>query len=85
VRDQIGGDGSGDLAAVLRAALSALPDDPRTSKARRAVDRTYFHGPVTQEAAAEVLGMAFSTYRRHLQAGSSLLADQLWRWELFGP
>lgn len=84
VRDHAVGEGDADLAVVLRAALQALPDDPRTAKARRALDRTFFHGAVTQEAAAEVLGMAFSTYRRHLQAGTALLTDMLWRWELFG-
>lgn len=73
-----------DVAALLRYALAALPDDPRTDKARRAVERTYFHGTLSQEAAAEVLGMAFSTYRRHLQAGTALLVETLWRWELYG-
>lgn len=72
------------LGVVLREALANLPDDPRTAKARRAVERTYFHGALSQEAAAEVLDMAFSTYRRHLKAGVELLVDQLWRWELYG-
>lgn len=39
---------------------------------------------MTQEAAAEVLDMAFSTYRRQLAAGIDLLVDRLWRWELYG-
>lgn len=80
-------DGTGGAAAVervVRAAFAALMDDPRTERARRAVARTYLHGAVSQEAAAEVLGMAFSTYRRHLAAGVELLIEQLWRWELYG-
>lgn len=84
VRDHAGTDPVANLGAVLRDALVYLPDDPRTDKARRAVERTYFHGAVSQEAAAEVLDLAFSTYRRHLKAGVELLVDQLWRWEVYG-
>jgi hypothetical protein len=72
------------LSEVLRDARTALEDDPRTEKARRALDRTYFHGTTTQEAAAEVLDMAFSTYRRHLKTGTDALVETLWRWELYG-
>jgi carotenoid cleavage oxygenase len=49
---------------TLREAQAALPDDPRTEKARRALDHTYFHGATSREAAAGTLHMAFSTYRR---------------------
>ena len=73
------------LERVLRRAAASLPDVPRTAAARRALDRTYLHGAVTQEAAAEVLDLPFSTYRRHLAAGTALLVDVLWRWELYGP
>lgn len=69
---------------TVRAAFEALDDHPRTERARRSVARTYLHGAVTQEAAAEVLDMAFSTYRRHLRRGIELLIDRLWRWELYG-
>ncbi len=76
--------GGAAVERVVRGAFAALVDDPRTDRARRAVARTYLHGAVSQEAAAEVLGMAFSTYRRHLAAGVELLIEQLWRWELYG-
>lgn len=72
------------LGDVLRDAKAALEVDPRTDKARRALDRTYFHGTTSQEASAEVLHMAFSTYRRHLKAGIDALVGTLWRWELYG-
>ena len=72
------------LDRLLRRAAAALPDMPRTALPRRALDRTYFHGATTQEAAAEVLDMAFSTYRRHLATGTALVVDVLWRWELYG-
>ena len=84
VRDTPGDDGPARLVDTIRAAFAALDDDPRTRRARRAVDRTYLHGAVTQEAAAEVLDMAFSTYRRHLAKGVDQLVHQLWRWELYG-
>lgn len=84
VRDRSEPDPVARLRAVLRESLERLPEDPRTDKARQALDRTYFHGAVSQEAAAEVLDMAFSTYRRHLKAGLELLIDQLWRWEIYG-
>jgi hypothetical protein len=84
VRDQPDHDGPDALAGTLREAFAALDDHPRTERARRAVDRTYFHGAVTQEAAAEVLDMAFSTYRRHLATGVGLLVDRMWQWELYG-
>jgi hypothetical protein len=72
------------LKAVVQDAFGSLDADPRTESARRALERTYLHGAVSQEAAAEALGMAFSTYRRHLAAGVELLLDALWQWELFG-
>ncbi len=84
VRDGPGAGGPNGLAETLREAFVALEDHPKTERARRAVDRTYLRGAVTQEAAAEVLGMAFSTYRRHLATGIELLVDQMWEWELYG-
>jgi hypothetical protein len=69
---------------ALRTAVAELPDVPRTAKARRAVERTFLHGAVTQEAAAEVLDLPFSTYRRHLAAGIAMVAEVLWRWEVYG-
>lgn len=76
--------GAAGVEQVVRKAFASLADDARTERARRALARTYLHGAVSQEAAAEVLGMAFSTYRRHLGAGVELLVEQLWRWELYG-
>ncbi len=72
------------LGQAVRAAVSALPEAPRTDKARRAVERTFLHGSVTQETAAEVLDLPFSTYRRHLAAGIAMVAEVLWHWEVYG-
>ena len=45
---------------------SAAP--PGVRRPRRVLDRTFVRPAPTQEAAAEVLGLPFSTYRRHLAA-----------------
>jgi DNA-directed RNA polymerase specialized sigma24 family protein len=62
--------------------VDALRDDPRESKLHRALATTYFHGTPTQEAAAERLGLPFSTYRRHLTRGIERVCDQLWEREI---
>jgi hypothetical protein len=38
----------------------------------------------TQEAAAELLGLPFSTYRGHLTRGVERVCDRLWQRELYG-
>ena len=44
--------------------------------------RTFLKGAPTQEAAAEVLGLPFSTYRRHLTKAIEQLAELLWADEI---
>ncbi|HEX2316184.1 MAG TPA: AAA family ATPase [Thermomonospora sp.] len=66
------------LAGLLWEAAEALRADPRGQKEYRAVDRTYLRPAATQERAAEVLGLPFSTYRRHLTAGVRRIVDTLW-------
>jgi hypothetical protein len=39
----------------------------------------------TQEAAAEALGVPFSSYRRHLGQGVGRVVSWLWDREVFGP
>lgn len=73
------------LVACVRCAVDLLESDPRTAVAARALDRTYLRPAATQERAAEVLDLPFSTYRRHLRAGAERLCDVLWSWELHGP
>jgi hypothetical protein len=48
----------------------------------RVLDRTFVRPAPTQEAAAEVLGLPFSTYRRHLAAAVDDLVDLLWAVEI---
>ena len=44
--------------------------------------RTYVRAAPTQEAAAEVLGLPFSTYRRHLAKAIDQVTDLLWAVEI---
>jgi hypothetical protein len=72
------------LADLLVEATDTLAADPRDAKLHRAVATTYFRGVPTQEAAAERLGLPFSSYRRHLAAGVARLTAWLWDRELHG-
>jgi AAA ATPase-like protein len=72
------------LAALLREAAALLAADPRDDKLLRAVDRTYLRPATTQERAAELLGLPFSTYRRHLTRGVARIVAGLWERELYG-
>jgi hypothetical protein len=72
------------LADVLRTAVEVLGRHPRDDKLMRAVERTYLRPIPNQEAAAEVLGLPFSTYRRHLTQGVARLVARLWEQEIYG-
>ena len=72
------------LARLLLAAVDALRRHPRDDKLLRAVERTYVRPAPTQEAAAELLGLPFSTYRRHLSQGAQRVVAFLWDHELYG-
>lgn len=85
VRDRAGGSPADVLAEAVRRAAEATRADPRDEKLHRAVDRTYLRPAQTQEGAAEVLGLPFSTYRRHLNAGIGRIVELLWQQELYGP
>jgi hypothetical protein len=79
------GKGSKERSEVLKSkikeAAEALRVHPRDEKLFRALDQTYFHPALTQEAAAELLDLPFSTYRRHLTSGIQRLIEMLWRQE----
>ncbi|ROP30581.1 ATP-binding protein [Couchioplanes caeruleus] len=72
------------LRDVLQSTLETLGEDPRQGKQHRALIATYLGGAPTQEAAAERLGLPFSTYRRHLNRGLEVLCSLLWRRESTG-
>lgn len=72
------------LRELLEEGIRELGRDPRAGKPHRALDVTYLRGAPTQEAAAERLGLSFTTYRRHLTTGIEHLTEALWRQELHG-
>jgi hypothetical protein len=72
------------LRGLVREALDALRDDPRREKLIRALECTYVRPAPTQEAAAELLNLPFSTYRGHLTRGLEWVVDWLWQRELYG-
>jgi hypothetical protein len=84
----IGGGADADAATRLRDvlvdAVDALRAAPQGDKLHRAVATTFFKGVPTQEAAAERLGLPFSTYRRHLSAGLAGVVTHLWEQEVQG-
>ena len=70
------------LKSKIKDATEALRVHPRDEKLFRALDHTYFHPAGTQEAAAELLDLPFSTYRRHLMSGIQRLTEILWQQEI---
>ncbi len=72
------------LEALIRDAVDALAEHPRDDKLVRAVDRTYLRPAATQESAAALLGLPFSTYRRHLTQGTAGIVAWLWEREIYG-
>ncbi|MBL7500636.1 ATP-binding protein [Frankia sp. CNm7] len=80
-----GPDPAARLAERVHQGVAALAEAPRMEPATRALDRTFLRPAGSQEKAAEVLGLPFSTYRRHLATGVERLEALLWDWELHGP
>lgn len=77
--------GGEDRAAALRDVLGSMLDELRDDvRLHRVLVTTFVHGTPTQEAAADRLGLPFSTYRRHLSRGLDRLSDALWERELHG-
>jgi hypothetical protein len=70
------------LQSKIRESAEALRIHPRDEKLFRALECTYLHPAPTQEAAAELLDLPFSTYRRHLTSGIQRLTEILWRQEV---
>ncbi|MGY1808095.1 AAA family ATPase [Blastococcus sp. SYSU D00669] len=70
------------LRSSVRRAVAVLAQQPRGGGRCRVLDRTFLRPAGTQEAAAEVLGLPFSTYRRHLAAALDDLVALLWAVEI---
>ncbi|WP_328506572.1 AAA family ATPase [Streptomyces sp. NBC_00391] len=83
-RSRLVSESGATLPELLASAIEALREGRSGDKHHRALTTTYLAGTPTQEAAAERLGLPFSTYRRHLTSGIDRLTDLLWRSELSG-
>lgn len=76
--------GPATLQAVLRQAAETLTGSPKDQKLYRALWSTYFDPAPSQEQAAELLNLPFSTYRYHLGKAIERLTAWLWQQELYG-
>jgi hypothetical protein len=70
------------LSSRLRDALHHLGEERRGAEHRRVLESTYLARVPSQEAAAELLRLPFSTYRRHLAKATERLVEVLWAVEI---
>ncbi|HEY1409762.1 MAG TPA: hypothetical protein VF434_12525 [Promineifilum sp.] len=70
------------LRKTVREAAESLRETPRLAKFYRAIFHTYFQPAMTQEQAAEIIDLPFSTYRRHLRSGIEEITSRLWAREI---
>lgn len=87
VMAQAGADANGAVRAkvlytLVTEAVELLRSSPRQLKLYRALLHTYIQPAATQELAAELLDLPFSTYRRHLKEGIENVVATLWAREL---
>ena len=67
---------------IRRTTVGRLADEPKGDQLRAVLNRTFVRAAPSQEAAAEVLGLPFSTYRRYLARATARLVDLLWAVEV---
>jgi energy-coupling factor transporter ATP-binding protein EcfA2 len=84
VADASATDPGAALREVLLATIDSLQYERRGAEHRRVLDRTFLRGTPSQEVAAELLGLPFSTYRRHLSHALERVVEMLWSVEIGG-
>ncbi len=72
------------LQALLQEATTSLQNSPRRAKFYPPLYHTYLKPALTQEQAAELLDLPFSTFRRHLKTGVQHVTEILWQQEING-
>jgi hypothetical protein len=70
------------LQQLLQTACEQLQQSPRNAKFYAAIYHTYLHPASSQEHAAELLDIPFSTFRRHLKSGLLHVTETLWQQEI---
>lgn len=68
--------------ATVCEAVRRLADEPKGDQLRAVLHRTFIRAAPTHEAAAEALGLPFSTYRRHLAKAVDQVTEVLWSMEI---
>jgi hypothetical protein len=81
VGSALGADAATVRASVVEA-VDRLRGDPKGEQLRAVLNRTYVRPARSQEAAAEMLGLAFSTYRRYLAKAVDAVTETLWSVEI---
>jgi hypothetical protein len=77
-------EGKDPVRTALETAAESLVASVKDEKLFSVIKATFFSPAPTQEAAAERLGLPFSTYRRHLGNAVERIVDFLWQRELHG-
>ncbi len=72
------------LQALLRAGADLLTATPKQQKLYKVLWHTFFEPAPSQEAAAELLDLPFSTYRYQLGKAVDSLTGWLWQQEVYG-
>jgi hypothetical protein len=70
------------LRTTIEAAIDCLRNEPKGDQLRTVLHRTYLRPAPTQEAAAQVLNLPLSTYRRYLAKALEQITDLLWTVEI---
>jgi hypothetical protein len=81
-RDLPGSSAAERLRALLVESIAILQGNPRDLKLHRALWHTYVEPAGTQERAAELLDLPFTTYRTHLTKGIARVTA--WLWQRYG-
>jgi hypothetical protein len=76
------GPSTDQLRATIEDAVICLGNESKGDQLRAILNRTYLRPAPTQEAAAEVLALPLSTYRRYLAKAIEQLIDLLWSVEI---
>jgi hypothetical protein len=72
------------LRGLLEAAANSLRGGAKDERLFQVLERTYLEPALTQDIAAELVGLPFSTYRRYLGAAVARVVAWLWERELRG-
>ncbi len=70
------------LRRLIETTAAALADSPGTAHFHAALHHTYLEPAVKQEVAADLLGVSYATFRRHLAGAIELVSARLWELEI---